>query len=74
MQEIVLKKDILNIYTYIFIHSIDKSIFIYSFCSLSLKEMKKILSGILVILLVVTTFSLANCELNFTPFWSICGI
>ena len=35
---------------------------------------KKFLSRILVILLVGITFSLANCELNYTPFWFIWGI
>ena len=33
-----------------------------------------LLSGILVILLVADTFSLATCELNYTPFWYIWGI
>ena len=32
------------------------------------KEIKKFLSNILVILLVASTFSLANCELSYTPF------
>ena len=35
---------------------------------------KKVLSRILVILFVGITFSLANCELNYTPFWFIWGI
>ena len=32
------------------------------------KEMQIFLSSILLILLVATTFSLASCELNYTPF------
>ena len=32
------------------------------------------ISGILVTFLVETTFYLANCELNYTPFWCIWGI
>ena len=35
---------------------------------------KNVLSGILVILLVAITFSLANFKLNYTPFWCIWGI
>ena len=35
---------------------------------------KKFLSGVLVILLVAITFSVANFELNYTAFWCIWGI
>ena len=35
---------------------------------MSLKEMKIVLSGIVIISMVAIIFSLANCELNYTPF------
>ena len=56
----------LYIYIYSFIHSTNKHS--------PWKKWKKNLSRILVMLLVGITFSLANCDLNYTPFWCIWGI
>ena len=52
-------------YIYIYIHLF---ILLINIHIVPKRNEKKILRGILVILLVAITFSLANFELNYTPF------
>ena len=52
-------------YIYIYIHLF---ILLININIVPKRNEKKILRGILVILLVAITFSLANFELNYTPF------
>ena len=59
------------IYIYIYIHLF---ILLININIVPERNEKYFLSGILVILLVAITFSLANFELNYTPFWRIWGI
>ena len=56
-------------YIYIYIH-----LFILLISIVPKRNEKNCLSGILIFLLVAITFSLANCELNYTPFWCVWGI
>ena len=59
-------------------HCFHNCIYIYIFILLihivPERNLKHVLSGILVILSVAITFSLAYCELNYAPFWCIWGI
>ena len=59
---------------YIYISYISIYLFILLINIAPERNEKKFFSGLLVILLVGITFSLANCELNYTPFCCIWGI
>ena len=59
---------------YIYISYISIYLFILLINIAPERNEKKFFSGLLVNLLVGITFSLANCELNYTPFWCIWGI
>ena len=62
------------IYIYIFIHLFILLIKLININIVPERNEKKILSRLLVILLVAITFSLANFELNYIPFWCIWDI
>ena len=62
------------IYIYIYIHLFILLIKLININIVPERNEKKILSRLLVILLVAITFSLANFELNYTPFLCIRGI
>ena len=62
------------IYIYIYIYNIHLFILLINIVPERNEKKKKIQSDILVYLLVAITFSLANCEMNYTRFWCIWGI